>query len=157
MNGSGGETLIRAENSQSGLKNSRFWAKNSRFWAENSLFALKNSRCWVASDRHNRKQGRKLGIRYASHASKRKCSGWNYGRTDLRMDRPTDGWTNPLKNEQCENKAGYTAADASGSAISLILAARLYLCVCACVCACVSARARVCVLLFLVIAAPLTH
>ena len=55
-----------------------------------------------------------------------------------------------------ENKAGYTAADASGSAISLFPAARLCACVCVCVCARVCARARVCVLLFLVIAAPLT-
>ena len=60
-------------------------------------------------------------------------------------------------DKRLPNKAGYTAADASGSAISLVPAARLCSCVCACVCACVSARARVCVLLFLVIAAPLTH
>ena len=41
-----------------------------------------------------------------------------------------------------ENKAGYTAADASGSAISLFPAARLCACVCMCVCA--RMRVRVC-------------
>ena len=57
------------------------------------------------------------------------------------------------------NKAGYTAADASGSAFSLIPVARYcacaYLCVSVCVrvCACVCA----CVLLSVVIAAPLTR
>ena len=58
-----------------------------------------------------------------------------------------------------EYKAGYTAADASGSAISLVPAARaiVFVCMCMCMCACVSANACVCVLLFLVIAAPLTH
>ena len=39
------------------------------------------------------------------------------------------------------NKAGYTATDVSGSAISLIPAARL----CACVYMCVSVCVRVCV------------
>ena len=40
-----------------------------------------------------------------------------------------------------KNKAGYKAADASGSVTSLIPAARLCACVCVCVCACT----RVCV------------
>ena len=54
-----------------------------------------------------------------------------------------------------ENKAGYKAADASGSATSLIPAARL----CAYVCACVCARKHVCVgvWLSLVFSAPLTR
>ena len=53
-------------------------------------------------------------------------------------------WDEIVRNRRVhhiDSKAGYTAADASGSAISLIPAARL----CSCVCACVSAHARVCV------------
>ena len=42
-----------------------------------------------------------------------------------------------------ENKAGYKAADASGSVTSLIPAARL--CACVCVCVCVRAHACLCV------------
>ena len=45
---------------------------------------------------------------------------------------------------EARNKAGYTAADASSSAFSLIPAARVYMCVSVCVCERVRAFACVC-------------
>ena len=59
---------------------------------------------------------------------------------------PFKPYKKPCKSVLLRNKAGYTAADASGSAISPIPAARLcaWACVRACACVCVCLRARVC-------------
>ena len=66
--------------------------------------------------------------------------------TEKLFNRNIETTTNSVARGADENKAGYTAADASGSAFSL-LAARMracaYMCVSVCVCICVCVCVRV--------------